>query len=204
MLRMWGDYVAAPLNVVHLGFGFGAVFANLLVKGFIITLVDEKTGESIEIMNIVVPYVVISSFCVVIFVIHLVYSIIESKKKKVNVRSESAEYSSVPKEVVEKGNVKEHPFYSPASCGYGSFSYGLIMSIIFTFYMFFLSGNDQTFGKFFFVFLKQKQFNISANGATWGLIIYWLSYSVRFHFQMKIMNKTKMFFFFLCRNRLVV
>ena len=41
MLSMWGDHVAAPLNVVHLGYGFGAVFANLLVKPF---LVEDKSN----------------------------------------------------------------------------------------------------------------------------------------------------------------
>ena len=35
MLEMWSDNVGAPLNVVHLGFGIGAVFANLLVKPFL-------------------------------------------------------------------------------------------------------------------------------------------------------------------------
>jgi hypothetical protein len=44
--------------------------------------------------------------------------------------------------------------------------------------MFFLSGNDQTFGKFFFEYLKTPKFAISSQGATWGMIIYWLSYSV--------------------------
>ncbi len=56
--------------------------------------------------------------------------------------------------------------------------YSLLMSIILIFYMFFLSGNDQTFGKFFFEYLKTPKFAISSQGATWGMIIYWLSYSV--------------------------
>jgi len=68
--------------------------------------------------------------------------------------------------------------YSPKSCGNGSFNYGLSMSSIWIFYMFFLSGNDQTFGKFFFAFLKSPEFAISTTGATWGMITYWLSYSV--------------------------
>jgi len=46
--------------------------------------------------------------------------------------------------------------------------------------MFCLGGNDQIFGKFFFAFLKIPEFEISTRGATWGMIIYWLSYSVCF------------------------
>lgn len=178
MLRMWGDYVAAPLNVVHLGYGFGAVFANLIVKAFIQIIFDQKSHELIETMKIRIPYLIISLLCLIIFLIHLVFSIIELKRKKETKINERVEYSSVSVEVNSKEKKEEHRFYSPSSCGYGSFSYGLIMSIIFTFYMFFLSGNDQTFGKFFFIFLKQERFAISANGATWGMIIYWLSYSL--------------------------
>ena len=68
--------------------------------------------------------------------------------------------------------------YSPRSCGNGYFNYGFSMSIIWIFYMFFLSGNDQTFGKFFFAFLKTPEFALSTSGATWVMVLYWLSYSV--------------------------
>jgi hypothetical protein len=68
--------------------------------------------------------------------------------------------------------------YSPATCGYGYFGYGLSLSIIFTIYIFFVGGTDQTFAKFYFSFLKFDKFGISTNGASWGVILYWLSFSV--------------------------
>ncbi len=68
--------------------------------------------------------------------------------------------------------------YSPATCGHGYFGYGLSLSIIFTIYIFFVSGTDQTFAKFYFSYLKFDKFGISTDGASWGIILYWLSFSV--------------------------
>jgi hypothetical protein len=81
--------------------------------------------------------------------------------------------------------------YSPRTCGRGYFQYGLILSIIFICYTFFIGANDQTFSKFFFAFLESDQFNISTGAASWGIILYWLSYSVCL-----ILNKTKTKLFF--------
>ena len=68
--------------------------------------------------------------------------------------------------------------YSPRTCGRGYFQYGLILSIIFIGYTFFIGGSDQTFSKFFFSYLKFEKFNLSTGAASWGIILYWLSYSV--------------------------
>ena len=32
---MWDTRVAAPLNMMHFGYGFGAILANLIVRPFI-------------------------------------------------------------------------------------------------------------------------------------------------------------------------
>lgn len=68
--------------------------------------------------------------------------------------------------------------YSPRTCGRGHFKYGLIISIIFIIYIFFIGGNDQTFSKFFFAYLNFEKFQISTEAASWATILYWLSYSV--------------------------
>lgn len=68
--------------------------------------------------------------------------------------------------------------YSPRTCGHGYFHYGLVLSIIFICYTFFIGGNDQTFSKFYFTYLKSEKFHISTGAASWGIILYWLSYSV--------------------------
>ena len=187
MLIMWGDKVAAPLNIVHLGFGFGAMFSNLLVKPFlgekqIIEITSNNQTRFIENKptNIQIPYLITSFLCLIISIIHVILSIREyrnrneSQKKKNN---QSTNYSSVSQTIEEK-KVKKYSEYSPRVWGNGNLSYGLTLSIIWIFYMFFLGGNDQTFGKFFFEFLKTPQFAISSSGATWGMVTYWLSYSV--------------------------
>lgn len=75
-------------------------------------------------------------------------------------------------------NTEEFSPYSPRTCGRGYFQYGLILSIIFILFVFFTVGNDQTFSKFFFTYLNSDKFNLSAGAASWGIILYWLSYSV--------------------------
>lgn len=68
--------------------------------------------------------------------------------------------------------------YSPRKCGRGFFQYGLTLSTIFIIYTFFMGGNYQTFSKFFFSYLKFDKFNLSTEAASWGMTLYWLSYSV--------------------------
>lgn len=70
--------------------------------------------------------------------------------------------------------------YSPSICGHGHFGYGLSVSIVFTIYVFFVVGVDQAFAKFYFSFLKFDKFKISTNGASWGIILFWLFFSVNF------------------------
>jgi hypothetical protein len=67
---------------------------------------------------------------------------------------------------------------SPRTCTRGVSQYGLTLSIIFIIYTFFMGGNYQTFSKFFFSYLKFDKFNLSTEAASWGMTLYWLSYSV--------------------------
>ncbi|CAF3192999.1 unnamed protein product [Rotaria sp. Silwood2] len=189
MLTMWGDNVAAPLNVVHLGYGFGAVFANLFVQRFVgedikndkllnnSTIIIEEKGES----NILVPYSITSFLCLLISIGHLIFSIREHRIRREALRNRRINYASVSTSAlneIKEVKIKNVSQYSPRSCGNGYFTYGLLMSISWIFYMFFVSGNDLTFGKFFFAYLKSSEFSITTSGAVWGMIIYWLSYSV--------------------------
>ena len=84
--------------------------------------------------------------------------------------------SSKPDAHPEKIN---SPQYSPMTCGRGYFGYGLSLSTCFVIYIFFLVGMDQCFAKFYFSYLKFDKFGISTNGASWGIILFWFSFSVR-------------------------
>jgi hypothetical protein len=187
---MWGDHVTTPLNVVHLGYGIGAVFANLFVQQFV---VKEKQMNNTSISGkspIQIPYSITSFLCLLISIGHIIFSIREYRIRRLALQNRKVDYSSVSERVVsERTEIKESRIseYSPRSCGNGYFNYGLSMSIVWIFYMFFLSGNDQTFSKFFFTYLQESEVPISAELATWAMIIYWLSYSVR---------KSFFFFFF--------
>ncbi len=67
---------------------------------------------------------------------------------------------------------------SPRTCGRGFFEYGLTLSTIFIIYTFFIGVNYQTFSKFFFSYLKFDKFHLSNQTASWGITLYWLSFSV--------------------------
>jgi len=186
MLTMWKDDVSAPLNLVHLGFGIGAVVGNFLIKPHLPSenysttnstlLVDENFLLERQLANrsIRYPYAISSAICFFIALGHLIifiYEIVRQNRSELDV--DERDSSSISRRIDEKTK-----FYSPRSCGYGSFHYGLLMSTFWIIYMFFLSGNDQTFGKFFFSYLKSPQFSISNAGATWGMILFWSSYSL--------------------------
>ena len=192
MLSMWGDAVSAPLNAVHLGFGFGAVGANLLVMPFLVpramntfsnaTTSMSMTTTKLEVevsrqSNLFPPHRISSLICLIIALGHLLIFVRQRSRDR-EVKREKKEIDYLP---VKKGRSSVDSFapYSPRSFGFGSLSYGLAMSFLWLVYMFFLGGNDQTFSKFFFAYLSSEEFHLTPTGATWGMIVYWLSYSVR-------------------------
>lgn len=63
MLTMWGANAAAPLNIVQLGYGLGAVIVNLLVRPFL------TKG------NLFIPYTITAVCCVLVAVGHLFFYI---------------------------------------------------------------------------------------------------------------------------------
>ena len=182
--------MAAPLNLVHLGYGFGAVLANLLIRrsgGEPIAdrslSMTNPTSSSSE--NIKPSYWLTSFLCLIIGVAHLTLAIrqILLRKSEKRERRETEPSGTLAMVLADDADgerpVKLVSSSSPRLCGYGSLSYGLLMSSVWIVYMFFLTGNDQTFSKFFFSFLKTSSLSLTRELATWGMIIYWFSYSVR-------------------------
>jgi hypothetical protein len=189
MLTMWGGNAAAPLNTVQLGYGLGAVIVNLLVRPFlpkgVSPITSTLTSTTVTEMkaNIFIPYTITAVLCVLIAVGHLFFYIrsLKTGKEKLDVQETEVDYSAVstnPENVNPVIKKEDSSPYSPKTCGRGYFQYGLILSILFVSSIFFILGNDQTFAKFFFSFLKSEKFNISTGAASWGIILYWLSYSI--------------------------
>ncbi|CAF1183815.1 unnamed protein product [Adineta ricciae] len=166
LLKMWTVNASAPLNAVHLGYGVGAVFANLLIRPFLTN------------RNIFVPYSITALICLLISVGHIFLYILEIRNRRQKSRVEE----------VEESLEKSSP-YSPRTCGRGSFQYGLILSIMFIAYTFFVGGNYQTFSKFYFSFLKFEKFKLSNEDASWGMILFWLSSSKK-HSKVSRSNET--------------
>ena len=174
---MWGSHAAAPLNSVHLGYGLGAILINLLVRPYI-----TKQGVSIDNQNIVVPYSVTATLCFIIALGHLAFYISKLRNRQDRRNSIQIDYAAVntnaDRIVTDSIDTKPPSAYSPRTCGHGDFQYGLLLSIIFMMYTFFIGGSSQTFSKFFFSYLKSDRFQISTEEASSGMIIFWFSFSV--------------------------
>ncbi|CAF3907492.1 unnamed protein product [Rotaria sp. Silwood1] len=198
LLTMWGANAAAPLNSAHLGYGIGAVIVNLLVRPFLsqtsssssnnlinnneeinstLSSVDSRLTKS----SIVIPYSITALLCLLTAGGHLFFYIKEQKSQRERLEIEQADYAAVSTNQTTESHLRtkdNYSPYSPRTCGRGFFQYGLTLSIIFVCYTFFIGGNDQTFSKFFFTYLKSDKFNISTQTAISATILYWLSYSV--------------------------
>ncbi|CAF1271268.1 unnamed protein product [Adineta ricciae] len=171
LIDMWKTRVATPLNIFHLGYGFGAIFANLLVRPFINT--EDEYPQAFN-TSIRFPYIISGFLCFLIGIGHLVVFLQKSSERE----TEQAAVETVSLQC-DTGNEKiEFSVYSPKTCGNGYFKYGLVLSFLFIMYIFFVSGTDQVFAKFYFSFLKNDQFRMSSSSASWGVILYWLSYSI--------------------------
>ncbi|CAF1425116.1 unnamed protein product [Adineta ricciae] len=191
LLTIWGVHATAPLNTAHLGYGIGAVFVNLLVRPFLsrekptfVVATNETLDSTVPFdskSNIVIPYVITGVLCIIIACGHTFFYIWELKNQREKLIVQSMNYDVVSTDPERSSTtVKKQPSspYSPRTCGRGYFQYGLILSAVFIAYFFFIGGNDQTFSKFFFTYLTSERFHISNSAASWGIIVYWLSYSI--------------------------
>ena len=87
---MWNTRVAVPLNAIHLGYGFGAIFANVLVRFFLnnehsyVNNIESSQHNSTSLnSNIQIPYLISGSLCFLIGIGHLIF-FIQNKVKKSN------------------------------------------------------------------------------------------------------------------------
>ena len=74
---MWGTHAAAPLNAVHLGYGLGAIFVNLLVRPFI-----TMKSSSADKRNIIIPYSIAGGLCFFIAIGHLIFYIFKIRHRR--------------------------------------------------------------------------------------------------------------------------
>ncbi|CAF5196870.1 unnamed protein product, partial [Rotaria magnacalcarata] len=131
--------------------------------------------------SLFIPYSITALLCFLLAIGHLFFYIKEQKNHREILQVQQIDYTAVsenPTNLSRLMNKDKSSQYSPRTCGRGYFQYGLTLSIIFVCYTFFIGGNDQTFSKFFFAYLKFDQFNISTKAASWATISYWLSYSI--------------------------
>ena len=173
---MWGDHAAAPLNLVRLGYGIGAIIVNLLVRPFLSTEISSNTSTATKV-NIFIPYTITATLCMLVALGHLCFYVRVLKMRK----DKSKKSQSVNMEVqidntaarTNSGNVN-----GLVEKNRNSFRNEPILSILFITSLFFIFGNEQTFAKFFFTYLKFDRFNISNKAANWGILLFWCAYSV--------------------------
>ncbi|CAF1195854.1 unnamed protein product [Adineta steineri] len=188
LLKMWTVNAAAPLNLVHLGYGVGAIFSNILVQPFITqenlslnVTNHEGTNATNVNPNIVIPYSITAVLCFFVAIGHMLFYILvlrNRRQKSQEQQIDCAAVSTDPDNVNLSMKKENFSPYSPRTCGRGYFQYGLSLSIIFIIYTFFVGGCYQTFSKFFFSYLQFDKFNLSTEAASWALTLFWLSGSV--------------------------
>ncbi|CAF1425123.1 unnamed protein product [Adineta ricciae] len=173
LLTIWGIDSAPPLGAMHTGYGIGALLAILLVRPFLIETGASVNHMSSEKFNIIGPYLIAGSLCTLIALGNLFFAFREAKNKRERLEFKQSDYGTLTS---NGGQDEEVPSpYSPRTFGYGDYRYGLTLCIIFICYMFFVGGNDHTFGFFFFTYLKLDKLNLSNSAANWGNILFWIA-----------------------------
>ncbi|CAF1038596.1 unnamed protein product [Adineta steineri] len=181
LLTMWGVNATVPLNAVHIGYGIGAVFANLLVRPFLngkvssMNIPNSKTINSTLVpviilktySSIFIPYLITSILCVLIAIGNVYFYLHESRNQREKLETRQADYGTLTNDITDIIDTKISSPYSPRTFGNGDYPYGLTLTIIFVCYAFFMGANDQTFSKFFFSYLTFKEFHMSDRVATW-------------------------------------
>jgi hypothetical protein len=165
------------LNIVQLGYSLGAIFVNLIVRPFLgktSNSINPNDDRGFELPNngtttesdILVPYSITAGFCALMSIVFVYCYIHELKSRKQIYVVEQVMINTNSDDTVLLVDQEVSSPYSPRTCGRGYFQYGLMVSVIFICSIFFIGGNDQTFSKFFFNFLKSDKFNISTDLAS--------------------------------------
>jgi len=95
---MWDNRAAVPLNLVHFGYAFGAILANLLVRPFLNNKnphVNSTLSTSISAplnSDIRVPYLITAALCSVIGIGHFIFLLREKNNKKVKIEEQKASH----------------------------------------------------------------------------------------------------------------
>ncbi|CAF1453223.1 unnamed protein product, partial [Rotaria sordida] len=105
VLAMWDEHASTPLNTVNLGFGFGAVLANILVAQFLdegqIELSNSNLKSTMETFsfssstNIKIPYSITASLCLLIIIGHMIFAIYEHRTRRQILQVQQVNYTAV-------------------------------------------------------------------------------------------------------------
>jgi fucose permease len=101
---MWDTRVAAPFNMLHFGYGFGAILANLIVRPFLGNKSSYVNATASSELNATLstsistlldadirgPYLIAAGLCILIGSGHLAFFIKEKKTKRHKVKKEQA------------------------------------------------------------------------------------------------------------------
>ena len=97
---MWKTCSAAPLNMIHFGYGFGAILANLIVRPFMnknnstttnsseLNSTLSKSNPMLVTWDIRYPYIIAGSIAFIIGIGHLIF-FIRGRTNKVNNHQQS-------------------------------------------------------------------------------------------------------------------
>ena len=173
---LWGQKSSVMLQLLHVGYGLGALLAPLIVNPFL-AVIKHKEGkqpsddyEVVEESKVQYAFVGIGISSVVL---SLVFYYIQCRA------AGGGDYKLVPTDEHDKpkSSLPLKDMLNPATYADGSFGFGLYMFIVLFTYFFNMSGGEEAFGNFVRSF-SVDTFKFSKSQASYLNMTFWLSLTV--------------------------
>ena len=177
ILRMWGELAAPPSVALHFGFGLGAFIAPMVAAPFLgdKTNATSPAGNGTILRsesyqedggNIVIPWAIIGSMCLLWFILNTVFYIHTRITKAVSIYTKETPKISLRK------------MLSLHACVPGDKLFGVVMLCLLSINYVHFVGSERAYSSFLFTFATEnKLIRLSKDGAATLNSVFWISFT---------------------------
>lgn len=178
MITLWPEKTAVSLQLLHVGYGLGALLVPLLVNPYlaVIEVPKLKPEGQTEVFTVITESRVQDAF-VIIGIGTIVLALVFYRYHFIQPSSEGYKQVTTDINDTRTKNVTFKEMINPATYANGQFKYGLFIISILFLYFFNMVGCEEVFGHFVRSFCVEV-FNFSKTKASYLNMTFWLGLTV--------------------------
>ncbi|KAL4233831.1 hypothetical protein ACF0H5_008507 [Mactra antiquata] len=179
VITMWPDKTASTLQLLHVGYGMGALLVPLIVNPFlaIIDYSQNKAGNQDSDKLVVIEGTSVQYAFVGIGLTSLLLSIVFYRYHWERPSSQGYKPVVTDTSTVDTKNLTFGEMINPATYANGQFKYGCYILLVLAVYFFFMVGGEEVYGNFVRSF-SVEVFAFTKTQASYLNMVFWLGLTI--------------------------